>query len=402
VKVLQINSCCGVGSTGRIAADIYKALEEQGHQCKIAYGRGNAPEDIDTIRIGSSLDNYLHVIKTRIFDQHGFGSENATRALIKQTENYDPNIIHLHNVHGYYVNIDILFNYLKEAGKPVVWTLHDCWPFTGHCAYFDYCGCKKWETGCFACPQKREYPASFVADNSKSNYEKKKELFTSIKNMALVTPSQWLAGLVKQSFLREYPVHVIPNGIDLNVFQPTTGDFREKYHLQNKKIVLGVANIWDARKGLKYFLQLADKLDDSCQIVIVGVTNKQKKELPSKILGITRTDNVKQLAEIYTAADVFVNPTLEDNFPTTNLEALACGTPVITFKTGGSPESLDATCGITVDAGDLQKLAEAVEQVLQNRFTRESCIKRSRQFDANRSYADYLNLYNNLLHEAIS
>jgi putative colanic acid biosynthesis glycosyltransferase len=218
VKVLQINSCCGVGSTGRIAADIYKALEEQGHQCKIAYGRGNAPEDIDTIRIGSSLDNYLHVIKTRIFDQHGFGSENATRALIKQIENYDPNIIHLHNVHGYYVNIDILFNYLKEAGKPVVWTLHDCWAFTGHCAYFDYIGCDRWKTGCYKCPQKKKYPSSILMDNSKRNFEKKRELFTGVKNMVIVTPSKWLAGLVKKSFLSEYPVKVINNGVDLEVF----------------------------------------------------------------------------------------------------------------------------------------------------------------------------------------
>ena len=190
MKVLQINSVCGVGSTGRIATDLYKVLEEQGHKCKIAYGRGTAPEGIDSIKIGSNLDNYYHVFKTRVFDKHGFGSVNATKKFIEEVKDYDPDIIHLHNIHGYYINIEILFNYLKEANKPVIWTLHDCWAFTGHCSYFDYVGCNKWKSGCYNCEQKGEYPSSKVLDNSKLNYEKKKELFTSVKNMTIVTPSK--------------------------------------------------------------------------------------------------------------------------------------------------------------------------------------------------------------------
>ncbi|WP_416201290.1 MAG: GDP-mannose-dependent alpha-(1-6)-phosphatidylinositol monomannoside mannosyltransferase [Thermocaproicibacter melissae] len=399
MKVLQINSCCGVGSTGRIAADIYKALEEQGHQCKIAYGRGNAPEDIDTIRIGSSLDNYLHVIKTRIFDQHGFGSENATRALIKQIENYDPNIIHLHNVHGYYVNIDILFNYLKEAGKPVVWTLHDCWAFTGHCAYFDYIGCDRWKTGCYKCPQKKKYPSSILMDNSKRNFEKKRELFTGVKNMVIVTPSKWLAGLVKKSFLSEYPVKVINNGVDLEVFKPTKNDFRKKYGLENKFIILGVANIWDKRKGYDYFIKLSEMLKQDEIIVMVGVTEKQRKNLPKNIIGITRTNNVNELAEIYSAADVFINPTLEEVLGLVNLEALACGTPVVTFNTGGSPECIDESCGVVVEKGNLKELVNALE-IMKNRGKSSylwHCVKRTQQFfDMKDNFKEYLSLYMNV------
>ena len=341
MKILQINSVCGVGSTGRIATDLYKVSEEQGHQCKIAYGRGTAPQGIDSIKIGSNLDNYMHVLKTRIFDKHGFGSVNATKKFIEEVKEYDPDVIHLHNIHGYYINIEILFNYLKEANKPVIWTLHDCWAFTGHCAYFDYVGCSKWKNGCNKCPQKEGYPTSKVFDNSKLNYEKKRELFTSVKNMTIVTPSKWLANLVKESFLGKYPVEVINNGIDLDIFKPTKSYFREQYGLEDKFIVLGVASVWEERKGLKYFVELSKELSDDYKIVVVGVTEKQKKELPNNILAITRTNNVKELAEIYTVADVFVNPTLEDNFPTTNLEALACGTPVISFNTGGSVESID-------------------------------------------------------------
>ena len=392
MKILQINSVCGVGSTGRIATDLYKILEEQGHECKIAYGRGTAPEGIDSIKIGSNLDNYIHVFKTRVFDRHGFGSINATKKFIEEVKEYDPDVIHLHNIHGYYINIEILFNYLKEANKPVIWTLHDCWAFTGHCAYFDYVGCSKWKNGCNKCPQKEGYPTSKVFDNSKLNYEKKRELFTSVKNMTIVTPSKWLANLVKESFLGKYPVEVINNGIDLDIFKPTKSYFRERYGLEDKFIVLGVASVCEERKGLKYFVELSKELSDDYKIVVVGVTEKQKKELPNNILAITRTNNVKELAEIYTVADVFVNPTLEDNFPTTNLEALACGTPVISFNTGGSVESIDnKTTGYIVekDSSEEAKLClSKIKEILQSK-----CIERAKLYDKKERYNDYISLY---------
>lgn len=393
MKILQINSVCGVGSTGRIATDLYKVLEEQGHECKIAYGRGTAPKGIDSIKIGSNLDNYMHVLKTRVFDKHGFGSVSSTMKFIEDVKEYDPDIIHLHNIHGYYINIEILFNYLKEANKPVIWTLHDCWAFTGHCAYFDYVGCDKWKNGCNKCPQKEGYPTSKVFDNSKLNYEKKRELFTSIKNMTIVTPSKWLANLVKESFLGKYPVEVINNGIDLEVFKPTESDFRERYNLQDKFIILGVASVWEERKGLKYFIELSKELSADYKVVVVGVTEKQKKELPNNILAITRTNNVKELAEIYTAVDVFVNPTLEDNFPTTNLEALACGTPVITFNTGGSVESIDNKNGIVVYEKDLNALKKAILKINNNILNYEIKSEIYNKFDR---YKDYIELYHKL------
>lgn len=360
MKVLQINSVCGFGSTGRIATDLYKVLEEQGHECVIAYGRGEAPKGIKTIKIGSKIDNYIHVVKTRIFDKHGFSSTKATKKFIEKVKEYNPDIIHLHNIHGYYINIEILFNYLKEAKKPVIWTLHDCWAFTGHCCYFDYIGCDKWKKGCNGCVQKREYPSSSLIDNSEFNYLKKKELFTSIKDMKIITPSKWLANLVKQSFLGKYEVEVINNGIDLDIFKPTKGDFRKEYNLEGKFIILGVANIWDKRKGFDIFLELSKKLSKDKVIVLVGLNKKQLKNLPKNIIGITRTNNVKQLAEIYTEADVFLNPTLEDNFPTVNLEALACGTTVVTYNTGGCRETIDNDCGMIIRDNSINSILEII------------------------------------------
>ncbi|CEO13769.1 glycosyltransferase [Paraclostridium sordellii] len=393
MKVLQINSVCGIGSTGRIATDLYKVLEEQNHECKIAYGRGTAPQNIDSIKIGSTIDNYFHVFKTRVFDKHGFGSVNATKKFIEEIKDYDPDIIHLHNIHGYYLNIEVLFKYLKEADKPVIWTLHDCWPFTGHCSYFEYVECEKWKSSCENCVQKKEYPTSKLLDGSKLNYAKKKELFTSVKNMTIVTPSKWLSKIVKESFLGKYPIEVINNGIDLDVFKPTDSNFRDKNNLNNKFIVLGVANIWVEKKGLKYLTELEKNLNDDYKFVIVGVDEKKKNELSKNIIAITRTNNVKELAEIYTAADVFVNPTLEDNFPTTNLEALACGTPVLTFETGGSVECVDEKCGAIVPKKELENLKQQIIKIKENNFDSADCIKKSKKYDKRKRYDDYIRIY---------
>ena len=234
MKILQINSVCGIGSTGRIATDIHNILIEQGHESYIAYGR-DLPKNCDNaIRIGTKIDNYTHVAKTRLLDKHGFGSKQATIEFIESVKELNPDIIHLHNIHGYYINIEILFNYLKEANKPVVWTLHDCWSFTGHCSHFDYIGCNKWRTGCFDCPQKQEYPKSILVDNSKWNYNKKKAIFNGLKKLTIVTPSNWLAELVGDSFLKKYEIITINNGIDTAIFKLRKSGFRYKYNLENK------------------------------------------------------------------------------------------------------------------------------------------------------------------------
>lgn len=341
MKVLMINSVCGVGSTGRICTDIADMLLSQGHECKIAYGRGEVPEkyrDI-SVRIGSTFEVYCNVLKSRLFDNEGFNAVGATKKLVRWIKEYDPDVIHLHNIHGYYLNVKILFDYLKTSGKKIIWTLHDCWAFTGHCTHFQVPHCDKWRTECEKCIRVKDYPKALIS-HAKRNYKRKKQTFCGVPNLTIVTPSKWLSGLVEQSFLSEYQTVVINNGIDLSVFKPTESDFRERFGLTVKKIILGVASVWEKRKGFNDFLELAKLIDDSYRIVLVGVNDKQLKILPSSVIGIKRTNNVKELAEIYTAADVLFNPTYEDNYPTVNLEAQACGTPVITYPTGGSVESV--------------------------------------------------------------
>lgn len=341
MKYLFINSVAGVGSTGRIAADQCRKLKKEGHQCVLAYGRAKANcDDIQTIQIGTPWDYRWHGIITRVFDRHGFGSKKATKRFLKWVEKYDPDVIWIHNIHGYYINIELLFDYLKKRGKKVKWTLHDCWAFTGHCSYFDYIGCERWKIKCYACPQKSEYPKSKLFDGSKKNFERKRAAFVGVRDLSVVVPSRWMKKLVEESFLKEYPVEVVYNTIDRKVFRPTQSDFRKKYNLETKKILLGVANVWSPRKGLSDIFELSTQLEDTWRIVLVGLDKKQLEELPKNIIGIKRTNSAEELAEIYTAADVFVNPTYEDNYPTVNLEAQACGTKVITYNTGGCSETI--------------------------------------------------------------
>jgi glycosyltransferase involved in cell wall biosynthesis len=396
MKVLQINSVCGIGSTGRIATDIHNILIEQGHESYIAYGRDLPKNCENAIRIGTKIDNYTHVAKTRLLDKHGFGSIQATKEFINRIKDIDPDIIHLHNIHGYYIYVENLFKYLKEANKPVVWTLHDCWSFTGHCSHFDYIGCNKWKTGCFNCPQKQEYPKSILIDNSEQNFNRKSEAFTGVKNLTIVTPSKWLAQLVNESYLNDYKIEIIHNGIDLEAFKPTKSSFRKKYKLENKFIILGVASTWTNRKGLEEFVKLSHELDKDEVIVLVGVTNYQIKQLPQNIIGIRRTNSVEELAEIYTAADVFMNLTLEEVLGLTNIESLACGTPVVTYDTGGSKECIDKCTGILVDKEDLGTAIKGLRLIKNNEKTiySDQCRQRALTlFEKRNKYNDYITIY---------
>lgn len=338
-RILFINSVCN-GSTGTICKNLYKAAVEAGHECCIAYGRGEVPKGFHTIKIGNKLDFYLHVLKARLFDASGFGSKSATKEFIKKIDEFKPDIIHLHNIHGYYVNIEILFKYLKEHPEiKKIWTLHDCWAFTGHCAYYTYAKCNKWQTCCNGyCPNKKEYPKT-IFSKVESNFNRKRKIFCGVENMILITPSKWLKKEVEKSYLKLYQTEVIHNGVDINVFKYTESNIKERYDIKNKKVILGVASVWDKRKGLDIFIELSKQLDNEYQIVLIGLNKKQIKNLPNNIIGITRTENVEELVKWYSAAEVFFNPTLEDNYPTVNLEAIACKTPVVTFNTGGSPES---------------------------------------------------------------
>jgi putative colanic acid biosynthesis glycosyltransferase len=396
VKILQVNTVCGTGSVGRIALDLYRVIEEKGSKCLIAYGRGSTPANIHAIKVNSKLDFYSHVIYQFITGANGFASAQCTKKLIREIEHYNPDIIHLHNIHGFYLNIELFFEYLKRRNKPVVWTLHDCWSFTGHCAYFDYVSCDKWKSGCHNCEQfKSAYPYGLLHDNSANNYKRKKELFNGLKQLTIVTPSKWLKDYVKHSFLQEYPVEVIYNGIDLEQFKPVKGKLTKQYCEEDKHVILGVANMWEPRKGLKYFERLADLLPEEYKIILVGLSEKQKKKLHPKITGITRTQNVNELAQLYSLASVYVNATLEDNFPTTNLEALACATPVITFATGGSVESVDEGCGMVVPKGDTKKLKSAIEQLCKVNMDeiQQKCLEKSKQYNKNDRFEEYMNLY---------
>ena len=365
MKFLFINQVCGITSTGKITAQLAEDYDAAGHEVKIAYGRfAYVPEKYRkfAVRIGSSLDVYVHALASRLTGRHGFYSSRATKKFLQWAESFSPDILWLHNIHGYFINIELLFNWIKSRpNMKVYWTLHDCWSFTGHCAYFTMIGCEKWQTHCKNCPQKFSYPASFV-DRSAKNFDDKRRLFTGVKDLTLITPSKWLADLTRRSFLCEYPVEVRYNTIDKNIFRPRESDFRKKYNLEEKIIVLGVASIWEKRKGLEDFVKLNEILDhEKFTIILVGVTQKQINSLPKNIIAITRTNNQQELAEIYTASDYLFTPSYEDNYPTVNLESEACGTPVITYDAGGCPESIHDERSVIVPCGDI----DAVEKILE-------------------------------------
>ncbi len=368
MRVLFINSFCGTGSTGRICCELADKLSAEGYECKIAYGRSNVvPEKWKHygVRIGNALGVRCHALSTRIFDNTGFCSKTATRIFLKWADDFDPDILWLHNLHGYYINIELLFEWIKsKQDMEVRWTLHDCWSFTGHCSHFTYVQCKKWETYCRQCIQKKRYPASFVIDSSETNYERKRTAFTGVNNLTIITPSKWLSDLVKKSFLNGYPVEVRYNTIDPQIFKPTSGNFRKRYALEDKKIILGVASTWDARKGLQDMINLRKKIDGSIRIVLVGLSKKQIKRLPDGITGIERIYDPSELAEIYTAADVFVNTSYEENYPTVNLEAEACGTPVVAYDSGGSAETLKMPLSKTVTPGDVEELKRTIMRII--------------------------------------
>lgn len=397
MKLLIINVSANTGSTGKISEDIGLIARQSGYEVRMAYGRKAVNSQLTLWRIGHKWDYLWHGVESRLWDNHGFASRRATKQLIRQIEEWKPDVINLHNLHGYYINVGILFNYLKKAHIPIVWTFHDCWPFTGHCSHFEGYNCYKWETECKHCPAQRFYPASWFVDRSRKNFRKKKELFNGLHNMIIVTPSQWLANYVSRSFLKNYEVKVIHNGVDLSVFSPSKNEnILDKYNLPNKAIVLGVASIWGGGKGLKDFVLLRERLSSSVQIVLVGLTTKQAKDLPEGITAISRTENRAELAALYSAASVFVNPTYVDNFPTVNIEALACGTPVVTYKTGGSPEAIDEETGIIVEKGDIDGLLKGVKELLSRGRgeLREKCRMRAKKYyDKETRYKDYTDLF---------
>ena len=396
MKILEINQV-NFGSTGHIMLQIADLATKKGHEviCSF-YARRNKDKDKNCIYIGNKVSHNIHKKLYRKTGNNGCYSKISTWNFLRKVKKFDPDLIHIHNLHNCYINLPMLFDYIKKNNKKVVWTLHDCWSFTGQCPYFTAVGCEKWKTGCHDCEQINRYPSCSV-DRTDKMWNLKKEWFTGVQNLTIVTPSQWLADLVKQSFLKDYPVKVINNGINLDVFKPTESDFRTKHNLEDKKIILGVASVWEVRKGLDVFIELSKRLDDRYKIVLVGTNDEVDKKLPEGIISIHRTSNQKELAELYTAADVFFIPTREDNFPTVNMESLACGTPVLTFNTGGSPEMVDEETGVVLMNEDIASVEQAVISMCESgKYSKEACTERAKQYDSGLKYNEYLSLFENI------
>lgn len=392
MKIVQINTVCKRGSVGRIALELYTMTEKQGNEAFFVYGRNSAPSDIKSYKTGNVLDFSLHVLKNFCQDKSGFGSARQTEKLIQYLERLKPDVLHLHNIHGFYLQIEKLFDYIKRSQVPVVWTLHDCWAFTGHCAYYDYVNCSGFQSGCQSCRHHaRLYPYALFCDDAANNYRRKQQAFQGISKLTLVSPSRWLADEAHKSFLKKYRIMIIPNGIDLTVFH-CDGEKKKS----NSVELLGVANIWEARKGLGHLADLAQQMPKTWRLTIIGVSKKQKRDLEKrfskdKVNAVLRTENISQLADYYREADVFVNPTLEDNFPTTNLEALACGTPVVTFGAGGSGEMLTPSCGVIVSDRSAAGLINGIGAALE--LQPKDCREQAYQYDKESRMKEYMALY---------
>ena len=400
MKLLQIDTCLGTGSTGRITESIAQLAINNHWDCYIIHGARYVrhPSCMIDIQSVSKIGEYIHYVEGLLFDDHGLASRRATRRVINDIRKISPDIIHLHCIHGYYLNYKILFNYLNSLDIPIVWTFHDCWAFTGHCAHFVTAACEKWKSGCYSCPRKSSYPKAIV-DKSKRNYDLKKKLFIANNNLHIVPVSNWLADLTRESFFKAKDIRVIRNGVDLTIFKPLNV-VKEKKRFR----ILGVSGVWTKSKGLEDFILLRDVLSNELfDIVMVGLNREQISSLPEGIIGIEHTDSIEELAILYNSSDVFFNPTYADTFPTVNLEALACGTPVITYKTGGSPEAVSSDTGWVVNQGDLTSVIELIKKMSELskeeiRILRTNCRKRAMdEFDKTHCFEKYLALYNELI-----
>lgn len=419
MRILQINTVYKTGgSTGRIVYDLKNVMESEGIESYVAFGYGYSPNTDETgrlFRIDTDTELLISKIYTKLIGHHGFDNIPETKRLLKWIKKVKPDIIHLHNIHNHYVNISLLLKYIATNNIPCILTMHDCWTFTGHCAYFDFSGCDKWKTGCRKCPSLHDYPKTFAPiDPSSWNYRHKRELFSPL-NITFVTPSQWLAGLVQDSFLKDKTCLVINNGIDTDVFKPCGDSVKHQLGISEGKLILAMASAFNRRKGIDYLLQLSAMLSDNETLVVVGVRPEQRKLLPKdRCVAINRTNNVAELAKYYSAADVFINTTLEDNFPTTNIEALACGTPVVTFNTGGSVESvLDGevqtkegqiimtSVGAVVPQKDVNSMIRCVREICslgKSHYIKACRTKAIERYNKIIQYQKYTELYMKIYH----
>jgi len=394
-KIVQINVVCN-GSTGKIMDDISLGAINSGFESYCFYGRGCPGKNGNFIKIGNKLSVFIHVLLTRFLNKHGHGSYFATKSMIRKIKKINPDIIQLHNIHGYYLNIKVLFDYLKKDYKgKVVWTLHDCWAFTGHCAHFTAINCNRWKNECYKCPQKSEYPKSFFVDTSTDEYIFKKKLFLNVNNMKLVVVSEWLKKLVDKSFLSNYDIRVINNGIDLSIFTPNKSKkILNKYNIpKNKNIILGVSNIWNNKKGLNIFLDLSKLIKPEEIIVLVGLTDEQKKSMPNNIIGINRTNNQQELADLYSISSVFLNPSIEETFSLVTLEAIACATPVIVGGASATKELVTDKVGIVVNSNSAEEYYKAYVNLNKKSIEEKDLLYHAKNYTKERYIKKYIELY---------
>lgn len=394
LKIIQINTVYKKGSTGKIIAGIETICTKRNIDVYVAYRYSESSSVKENeILVSSWLDCHIHNRLSLYTGLQGVFSYFKTIQFLKKINKIKPDIIHLHNIHGSFINHKLLFDYIKKNDIKTIWTLHDCWSFTGLCPHFDFYKCENWRIGCGNCVyyKNERYP---LVDCTKLMFKKKKKDFLGVRQLLIVTPSNWLASVVKESFLSNYPVKVINNGIDLSIFKPYKSCLREKYNCENKFIILGVAFDWGKRKGLDVFIELSKRISNDIQIILVGTNNEIDKHIPSNIITIHRTNNQQELAQIYSTSDLLVNPTREDTFPTVNIESIACGTPVLTFNTGGSSEMLNEGCGCTVPCDDIDALYERILYIKANRpYSTEDCVKHAENFDMNKKFKEYVDLY---------
>ncbi|MDY3266608.1 MAG: glycosyltransferase [Phocaeicola sp.] len=397
-RLLQINVVANSGSTGRIAERIGSLAISNNWESFIAYGRWANKSDSKLIKIGNKFEIILHGINSILFDKHGLSSSIATQKLIKTIIKINPDIIHLHNIHGYYINYKILFEFLKQYNKPIIWTLHDCWAYTGHCVHYTAIGCCKWKVLCNKCPYSYSYPKALV-DRSQKNYLEKKKAFTSINNLTIVTVSEWLKNEVKQSFLNKFDIKKIYNGIDTSIFHPCDNNVKVNYNIRDKFLIISVATQWIKNKGLDDFLELSKSLGEKDIIMLIGLTKQQIKKLPQNIIGIPNINNINELINIYSAADLYISFSTEETFGMTIIESMSCGTPVLAYKSTASPELINDKVGKCIQPHDINSACEFINEVKAKgkAFYIESCIHHVKEkFDINKTISQYITLYNTI------
>lgn len=396
-RIVEINGI-NYGSTGSIAINIAREARKHGYEVYPFFRNsilGSKRKEEDQELIGFWLDKVISERLSYLTGLNGYFNVINTRKLLKRLDEIRPDLIHLHSLCDNYVNVRMLFEYIIEKDIPVIWTLHDNWPFTGRCAQNR---CTKWQEGCGSCPHKDYYPSTLFLDNSAKVLKKRNKLYNRVKDMTIVTPSKWLGGLVEKSILKKYPVKVINNGIDLDIFKPVESSFRSDHHLEDKYILLGLAYYWDDSKGLDVFIELSKRLPKNYQIVLVGTNDEVDKILPENIIPIHHTSSREELIRIYSAADLFVNPTRDENYPTVNMEAIACDLPVLTFETGGSAEIISPKTGSSVKTGDIDGMEQEIKRICETRpYSREDCLEHARSFDMKDKFKEYVDLYKNIL-----